>query len=219
MGCYVIVDLEMCNVPAGLKRKSFNWKSELIQIGAVLLDENLEPADTFMTLVSPEFGMVDAFIEKLTGISRISTKNAPRALEALKAFVEWLPEDAVLVSWSDNDKTQIEREIEGKNLDIPEMEKYLESWVDCQPTFSEKMNTTKIYKLSEALIISNIEFADGEHDALVDARNTAMLFAKMEREPELQLNPYYLNTATEKPAFNPFAAAFAGIDFGDGDED
>ena len=100
MSKYVIVDLEMCNVPKGIKRDTYNWRNELIQIGAVVVDESLNITDEFMTLVSPEFGAIDNFIEKLTGISRKSVQGAPKAKEALEMFVSWLPNDAVLVSWS-----------------------------------------------------------------------------------------------------------------------
>ena len=77
MSKYVVVDLEMCNVPRGIKRDQFKWKNELIQIGAVLLDESLEITDKFMTYVSPEFGVIDTYIENLTRISRENIKNAP----------------------------------------------------------------------------------------------------------------------------------------------
>ena len=36
---YVIVDLEMCNVPSGERREWLNCNNEIIQIGAVLLDK------------------------------------------------------------------------------------------------------------------------------------------------------------------------------------
>lgn len=63
---------------------------------------------------------------------------------------------------------------------------------DCQLTFGEKMNAQKKYKLSEALIIADIDYTAGEHDALVDAQNTAVLFAKMQREKTLKLSSYYV---------------------------
>ncbi len=206
MSRYVIVDLEMCNVPAGKQTESFQLKNELIQIGAVLLDDNLEICDSFMTHVSPEYGSVDAFIEKLTGITREDTKDAPSAEQALSVFVAWMPDDAVPVSWSNSDELQIRKETESKGLSIPGLSEYLDRWVDCQKTFGERMNSSRAYKLSEALIIADIYYEDGEHDALVDARNTALLFAKMEREPELKLSPYYTNEVKEPPRYNPFAA-------------
>jgi len=103
-------------------------------------------------------------------------------------------------------------ELEFKRIQLPRMEGYLETWVDCQQTFSEKMDTAKIYKLSEALVIADIDSVDGEHDALVDARNTAKLFAKMQREPVLKLNPYYGSSEDNSPAtHNPFAALLANF--------
>lgn len=208
MSKYVIVDLEMCNVPKGIKREAYNWRNELIQIGAVVVDESLNITDEFMTLVSPEFGAIDYFIEKLTGISRKAVQGAPKVKEALELFVNWLPSDAVLVSWSENDENQIRKEIEAKNILVEGLVDYLDTWVDCQKTFGEKMNAQKNYKLSEALIIADIDYDEGEHDALVDAKNTAQLFIKMEREPVLVLNPYYCNQKEEE-TYNPFAALLA----------
>lgn len=123
-------------------------------------------------------------------------------------FVNWLPSDALLVSWSENDENQIRKEIEAKNILVEGLNDYLDTWVDCQKTFGEKMNAQKNYKLSEALIIADIDYDDGEHDALVDAKNTAQLFVKMEREPVLVLNPYYSNQKEEE-TYNPFAALLA----------
>ena len=208
MSKYVIIDLEMCNVPKGIKREAYNWRNELIQIGAVLVDESLNITDEFMTLVSPEFGVVDNFIEKLTGISRKDVQGAPKFKEALEMFVNWLPNDAILVSWSENDENQIRKEMEAKDIIVEGINNFLDNWIDCQKTFGEKMNAQKNYKLSEALIIADIDYDEGEHDALVDAKNTAQLFIKMEREPELVLNPYYSNQKEEE-TYNPFAALLA----------
>ena len=222
MSKYVIVDLEMCNVPKGCAENRFNWRNELIQIGAVCLDDTFEIEDTFMTYVHPEFGIIDKRIEDLTGITVNDTKYAPVAGKALESFAEWLPDDAVLVSWSDNDENQIRKELEFKQLHIPRLEEHMGDWVDCQKTFGQKMNARKCYKLSEALNIAGIIYEYGEHDALVDAKNTAMLFAKMEKEPELVLSPYYAKTGTvavcasgnfNDVSANPFAQLLAKYNF------
>lgn len=191
MSKFVVVDLEMCNVPRGLRGSGFDWDCEIIQIGAVVVNDELELGDSYMSYVAPEFGTVDPFIEKLTGISRRDVQGAPKLKQALEDFLKWLPEDCTLVSWSDNDEYQIRRELEEKGIEVEGLEPYLDSWIDCQYTFGEKMDADKSYRLSEALIIADIDYDDGEHDALVDAKNTAKLFIKMEKEPELVLNPYY----------------------------
>ncbi len=49
MSKFVIVDLEMCTVPPKEKERTQRLKNEIIQIGAVLLDDFFEIADSFVT--------------------------------------------------------------------------------------------------------------------------------------------------------------------------
>ena len=192
MGKYVVYDLEMCMVPKGEKRAEFGFRQELIQIGAVMLDEEFNTIDTFMTYVAPRFGFVDSFIEKLTGITPANTENAPSTEDALNAFLAWIPSDAVLVSWSENDPIQIFREIDGKHIELPRLETLLDDSIDCQWEFEDKIGATRAYGLADALSITGIDCTRGAHDALIDARNTALLFAKINLEPVLQMSKYYL---------------------------
>lgn len=196
MSGYVVVDLEMCKVPQAM-RSRYPWGQETIQIGAVLLNEQLEITGQFDTFVYPQFGSIDAEIKKLTGIEKKDVKNAPDMKTALEQFVAWVPRDAAVVSWSDNDEKQIRHEAEAKQIEIQGLDAILENWIDCQKIFSEKMQTEKCYKLSDALIATDICYSEREHDGLMDAYNTALLFAKMKKEQKLQLNAYY-RTAREE---------------------
>lgn len=210
---YVVVDFEMCDVSKGTVRKHYNYGTEIIEIGAVLLDESLNIVDKFKSYVAPQYGYIDNRIHKLTNISFQDVAKAPCFKDALEEFLAWVPEDATLVSWSENDKYQVKYESEAKNLHIPQLDRFFGHWLDCQKTFSEKMNSDKCYNLTEALKLTGVHYEDGEHDALVDAKNTALLFAKMEREPELQLSHYYTEQHSEHLTFNPFADLFAKLDF------
>ena len=210
---YVVVDFEMCDVPRGPVLKHYNYGTEIIEIGAVLLDESLNIVENFKSYVAPQYGYINSRIHELTKISFQDVANAPSFKEALEEFLAWVPEDATLVSWSENDEKQIKYESECKELNIPQLDKLFGNWLDCQRTFGEKMNTDRCYKLTEALRLTGIDYEDGEHDALVDARNTALLFAKMEREPELQLSHYYTEKTSEHLTFNPFADLFAKLEF------
>jgi len=111
--------------------------------------------------------------------------------EAMEQFVEWVPEGARLVAWSNSDALQIRHEMMGKDIANEKMEALLENWIDCQQVFGERLHTARIYRLSEALVMADIDFDERIHDGLVDAYNTALLFTKLEREPELRLNTYY----------------------------
>ena len=210
---YVVLDLEMCRVP-GAKQKEYRYANETIEIGAVLLDESLEVQETFSTFVSPEYGKIDKYIYKLTGISNEQIDGAPKFKEALESFMDWVPEDAVWVAWSDNDKRQFKKETQCKAIEIPELDKHLEELIDCQKLFAERKDTRRNYKLSDALVSACIDYADGAHDALVDARNTALLFAKMEKNPDMEFVSYCLKgEELEKFSYVPLYELFPQFNF------
>lgn len=192
MGKHVIVDLEFCNVTKLQKNRKYRLGIEIIQIGAVLLDENDNEIDSFSTYVAPEYGRLDNFIRGLTGIRDFNLKDAPMLEDALNMFMKWVPEDAVAISWSHTDDKHLAKEVKVKGLEIEGLDALLETWEDCQQTFSEKMGSKDAFNLTEALNIADISYEDGAHDGLIDARNTARLYAKMQREEELTLNRYYM---------------------------
>lgn len=213
MSNYIVIDLEMCRLLGDTAEHLPGLKQELIQIGAALVNENNEMTDTFMTYVAPQYGYIDPFIENLTGISEGDVKNAPPIEKALNNLLAWMPKDSILLSWSNSDKKHIERELTAKNIEITALNPYMETWTDCQRLFGDRMDTKKRYKLSEALIIADIEVSAGEHDALVDAVNTAKLYIKMSREPEMKLNEYYTpEQELSGLTYNPFAELLKGMD-------
>ena len=196
MSKYVVVDLEMCRVPKAFRTAEYPWNRETIQIGAVLINDMLEIEDEFDIFVAPEYGYIDDFIKQLTGITKGDVKDAVGMGDALKMLLDWAPEDASFVSWSDNDLTQINREVGAKHISLERFNEVSENWIDCQLIFSENMRDImneeyKEYALKEALIAADICFDENTHNGLVDARNTAELFIKMKKEPKLQLNSYY----------------------------
>lgn len=189
---YAVLDLEMCQVPKRYKKYGYKWRQETIQIGAVLLDEKYEMIGEFNTFVKPEYGWIDTFIENLTGISQRDVMNAPCFEEALEAFLDWLPADDVrCVSWSDSDPKQIIHEVFAKNINDDRLEIIFANWIDCQKNFGQKMDCKRSYSLEEALTASDIIPKGRAHDGLADAFNTAILFAKLEQDPEYKLNEFY----------------------------
>ena len=210
MGKYVVVDLEMCRVPAD-RRKALGYSrgSETIQIGAVLLDEKYEVVDEFNMFVRPEYGFMDTFIMNLTGIDSKELRDAPSMKEVLIEFINWVPKDAHVISWSDSDKGQIRYEAVKKGIHHERLDIMMETWIDSQKMFMEKINENRRYKLSEALIVSDIDQEGQEHNGLADAYNTAKLFTKMMTELEMKLNPYFVQSRQENKERFSFSIADA----------
>lgn len=195
---YAVIDLEMCKVPKGYNKSIYKYRQETIQIGAVLLDEDYRIIDEFNTYVRPEYGSIDWYIENMTGISQGDVMTAPSFEKAILDFLEWLPcDDVRCVSWSTSDPMQILHEVNAKGIKDERIEIVIANWIDCQKTFGRKMKREHCYKLEEALIASDIIPEGRAHDGFSDAYNTALLFAKLEQDPDYELNEFY-RTAREE---------------------
>ena len=114
---YLVIDLEMCKVPRDYRSKRYKYANETIQIGAVLLDEEFKRIGTLSQFVHPEHGVIDYFIENLTGIKNSQVKNAPKLEEVLLHMIDWLGErDYKIYAWSESDRDQLLHEIKAKNM-------------------------------------------------------------------------------------------------------
>lgn len=211
---YVVVDLEMCGVPKFPGEKGKQLRNEIIQIGAVLVDEKYEIVSTFNTYVKPEQGYLDYFISKLTGITKADIVDAPVFADALESFLAWMPEkDVRCVSWSLSDMHQLKKEMGIKRIENEKMSFLLDNWIDYQAPVDEKLGMERNVSLEEALIATDIIQNGRAHDGLDDAYNTALLFVKMEKNPDFELNTMYSYAKEEQTADLSYSLAdlFAGF--------
>ena len=196
---YVVVDLEMCGVPKFSGEHGKQLRNETIQIGAVLVDEHYKIVSTFNTYVKPELGYLDYFISKLTGITKADLIDAPYFEEAINIFMDWIPDgDVRCVSWSMSDMHQLKNEMVKKNIVNAKLSMLLDSWIDYQAPVDEKLGMEHNVSLEEALIATDIIQSGKAHDGLDDAYNTALLFVKMETNPDFELNKMYSYAKEEK---------------------
>ena len=179
---HIVVDLEM-NCVAKKSEARRICRMGTIEIGAVMLDDNLQEISAFRTYVKPEYNnCIDRKIKRLTGITEEMVQNAPVFREALRMFTNWClgTGDVVTIyAWSDTDFCQITKEIDLKNYEMtPEEETVLATkWSDFQKEFDTHLGFNKQLSLSMALDMAGIDFTGREHDALDDARNTAELLS------------------------------------------
>ena len=176
---YLVIDLEMCKVPKNYRGKNYKYASEIIQVGAVLLDEEYKEIGTLCQYVHPEFGILDYFITNLTGIEKGQIKNAPKLKDALIHMADWLGEREYKVfAWSKSDYWQLDHEIKSKKLNDEKLDELMnpERWVDYQEIFGKKYNFEQAVGLQEALMLCDIEPDGRMHDGLDDAWNTCLLY-------------------------------------------
>ncbi len=210
---YIVIDLEMCHVTRAQRKNGYDYGTESIQLGAVKMNEDMEIVDEFTSFIAPEYGVLTEDISRLTRISKHDLKEAPDFQTVMMKFCSWLPDQPIFVTWSDTDQKQLLREYQEKNMQMPDI--LNSEWIDCQKMFDEKMENERCYGLENALNLSNIDYRDGLHNGLVDAYNTALLFAKLKRTPDYPLNNHLITAGSEQESDHlhvPLGNLLAGLE-------
>lgn len=200
---HIVIDLEMNMIPKNTPARGI-CTMETIEIGAVMLDDDLQEISSFRTYVKSEYNpVIERNITKLTGITTDMVRNAPTFAEALRMFTTWClgtEDDVTVYAWSDNDFSQITKEIRLKHYQIRPDEALLltREWSDFQHEFDTYLGFERQLSLTFALSMAGIDFMGHKHDALDDARNTAGLL-QIFRNPAL----FDLTLAKIKEAMEP----------------
>lgn len=210
---HVVIDLEMCQV-SRCYRDRYRYKMEIIQIGAVLLDENFMRIGTLSEYVNPSFGVIDSFIGNLTGIRNANLKGAPKLEKALLHLINWIGDREYQVfAWSDSDRCQLLHELSAKKLWNEKIDAFMEKgrWIDYQDVFRKRFQLARAYSLEEALLRADVNAEGHFHDGLDDAVNTGKLIRKLELNPEFELHADYVPVSSDTPLSCSFGDLLAKL--------
>ena len=188
---YFVIDLEMCRVPSNYRGGNYKYAREIIQIGSVLLDETYRQTATLRQYICPDYGVMDYYISKLTGIRNRQIKKAPKLEEALLHMLDLLEDrEYRVITWSESDHIQFQREIRSKGIENDRIDCFMEEdrWVDYQKVFGERYNFSHPVSLENALLLCDIEPEGRPHDGLTDAINTAKIIEKLESNPNYKMS-------------------------------
>lgn len=210
---YIVVDLEMNSLANKYQEERALCGREVIEIGAVALDEQYQEIDSFKTFVKPQYNdEIKPYFERLTGISTEMVASAPVFEDAVREFCLWcqsIDDDLQIYQWSDSDMKQILSEMNLKKIVFEKKnQSLLSDWFDFQKEFGEKLNLTRAVSLKNAVMYAGIEFSGAEHDALDDARNTAVLL-KIVRTPALCKNA--LEHVIDALTFTPLSSTLGSM--------
>ncbi len=177
---HVVVDLEMNPVSREFREVRRALNDEVIEIGAVKLDENFRQVEEFQHYVRPEYGEIRSHITKLTGITKDMVADKETFRVVFRKFLEWIgQEDVTIYSWSMSDIKQLRQECrwKWKEFDV----KWLAAhWVDLQKQFDDRLGLHNSLALKHALGAMDRDFEGTQHTALADAANTSAILALMQ---------------------------------------
>ena len=180
---YIVLDLEW-NQP--MSYNSTAYKSvggkllfEMIQIGAVKVNDQMQVIDSFSQLIRPEqYVKLHPRIQRITHITQDQLDEAPSFNEAVAAFAAWCGEDYVLLTWGCDDISVL-----SQNMAFYKCETKLAGIYDIQRLFGEVIGNSKERKgLRAAMEHFQIEPNEETmpfHNAVNDAYYTALVFSKL----------------------------------------
>lgn len=179
---HIVLDLEMNKLDKKYKEERNICIREIIEIGAIALDDKFTEIGSFITLVKPEYNdVINPHIVDLTGISTEMVQDAPCFSQALGMFTDWVRnynQEVSMYEWSDSDKEQLEKEIELKHVSGDDLLSIINwEWHDLQKEYGELLGLERPISLKQAIDYAGFDFEGRQHDALFDARNTAYLLS------------------------------------------
>ncbi len=209
---YICLDLEMNELLNKHRKTLKGLHGEVIQIGAVMLDENFNYLSEFSTFVKPVYSMISDDIVKLTGISDSTVEHADTFTTAFYKFYCWAGsgmDDITTLCWSDSDYKQLWDEIYVKAKNHNEYREFLKTFVNLQSILGKTLGTEYPVSLDAALKFCCLKFKGQRHTAISDAFNTARIFHKLMQQKKYTVDFYPLWKYTKTNLSKEFNAVKA----------
>lgn len=88
---HIVIDFEMQHGEMQLLQSAPNvYQTEIIEIGAVMLNDEFEFVSEFKSYVHPSYGKLSDNIAILTGIKDSDIRDAPLISEAVSSLFAWI---------------------------------------------------------------------------------------------------------------------------------
>ncbi len=177
MGNYIVFDLEWNQGEAPYTREDGKTLTfEIVEIGAVKLNENREKTGEFSRLIKPQ---IHKHMHRITGklihLSMEDLKDGDSFQEVATDFLAWCGEDPQFCSWGPLDLTEFQRNLDFYGL--PLLSDRPLAFYDAQKLYSIAYDDGKSRRALETAIDElKIEKDIPFHRALSDAEYTAKIF-------------------------------------------
>ena len=202
---YVCIDLEMTEFQSGQRSCVPGANGEVIQFGAVMLDENYNMISKFSSYVKPVYSSVTPAIHDLTGITNRNLEGADDFLTVFDKFSYWRGEGEITTfCWSKADHNQLWCELEAKGKHRYDLFACLRDFVDLQKIFGKLISSKVSVSLESAMKLLQMDYKGQVHTAYSDSFNTARILHKLFCTESLDFDFEYIspNDRKDKPEIN-----------------
>ena len=191
---YIVFDLEW-NQGSALTENP-NIPFEILEIGAVKLDENKNIVDTFNEYIRPQvYKKMNFMTKQVIHMEMEELDDAEIFPHVVKRFLKWCGDDYIFCTWGNSDLTELQ--INMRYYGIDPLSDGPINYLDVQKLFSIAYSDGKSRRgLETAVDFMHIEKNDMFHRADSDAYYTAMILKKMAR-PDVE--DYYSIDVFHRP--------------------
>ncbi len=176
---YIVFDLEWSR---NIRKVIPGCPDEIIQIGAVKYDKNMQYKGSFNRFIKPTiYDKVDNRVAKITGITKDHLLHfGIPFMQAFREFKSFMGHDFVLMSWGPQDVQILRANAQYYNKSINL--NFMHRFSDLQRYAAKQLNTDEKQQMGLKTAADLLQIAYDEetlHDAHVDAEISGKVFAKV----------------------------------------
>ena len=184
---YIVLDLEWNQSNTGLEEEVSKLPFEIIEMGAIKLDENRVMISEFSELVKPQvYHEMHHITSKLIHMQMQELERGRPFPEVMGEFLEWCGDDYIFCTWGILDLTELQRNM--KFYDMTPLSDKPIAFLDVQKLFSiayeEHEDRKQRKNLEYAIDYLQMEKDIPFHRAFSDAYYTAKIFGHLIAEHE-----------------------------------
>lgn len=170
---YIILDLE---ATCWRKKPDKSYVNEIIEIGAVKINEQLETVSQFAEFVQPiKHPILSDFCTELTTIQQTDVQHAALFSEVLARFQAWIGEESyMLCSWGFYDRNQLTADCNLHSLPT----EWLKHHISIKHQYWAITGTKRPMGMRGALAKENLTLTGTHHRGIDDAINIAKIFVQ-----------------------------------------
>ena len=181
---YIVLDMEWNQRIKGKPRVRFPvlLNGEIIQIGAVKLDEKFSVIDTFKIMVTPKYyTQMHEVVSEITKITAEDLQYGFPFKVAFEHFKRWCGNEFVFLTWGFDDVNMLKDNMLLHKINV----KWLPTTYNLQVIFDDQISKEHRQISLTAAMEMVQETALTAHDALNDAKNTACICKHLDMEKGL----------------------------------
>ncbi|MCI9590576.1 MAG: exonuclease domain-containing protein [Lachnospiraceae bacterium] len=207
---YIVFDLEWNQSPGGKEGSVIGFPFEIIEIGAIKLNDKLEQIDTFHQFVRPKvYKKLHYKILEVTHMElEVLNREGRPFPQVVKSFLDWcgdVKNDVRFCTWGSMDLTELQRNMDFYYLENPFPMPLL--YYDVQKLYKLLRGGETVLSLDQAVEEMGIQEERPFHQALDDAYYTGKIMGQMEFEKVrefLSMDYYQLPQKKEEEVYLTF---------------